>query len=324
MADTQDIEQDEIDTTEEKAKAIGKEIGVADHKSSEDIPDYDIQEEPDERIAKEREPRIEKTERKQLSNKEKRQLRKQKISNLIDSKDAEIIRLKDENEQIKRWQQNVNSQLDGINKAEVDKAWDANINAFNKAEKDHADAFTEGDGAKATRAMREMYNAQRNIDQLQSVKQRIDKPVAQQPVQQSNQADPVVVHKAKTWAERNTWYNPNGTDVDSEIAKAISGVLANEGYDPKTDDFWDELDDRLSEKQIVPDEEDEPAPKTVRKRTAPPLSGGANRGDLNGKKTITLPTSYINMLKANGIWDDVGRRNKIIADRERILRESGN
>ncbi len=177
--------------------------------------------------------------------------------------------------------------------------------------------------------MREMYDAQRNIEKIQTLKTQIEQRPAQQQ-QETVKPDTAIVNKAKAWAERNAWYDPSGKDEDSEIAKALSGVLAAEGYDPKTEDFWDELDDRIKEKLPgkiigVEDEEDEEPALKPKRRASPPVGGAAsNRGDLNGKKTITLPTSYINMLKANGIWDDIPRRNKIIADRQRILKESGN
>lgn len=330
MADTQEIEQDEIQSTEDKAKAIGKELGVVEDKTD-DVPEFDIQEEPDERIAKEREPRIAKADRKQLSNKEKREIRKKRINEKFNEKDAIIAAQQEELNQIKRWQSDVDSRLSGINQAEINKAWDTNVAAFSKAEADHAAAFAEGDGAKATASMRAMYDAQRNIEKLQGIKQQMEKrPTQSQPQHDPSRPDPKVVNKAKAWAEKNTWYNASGVDVDSEIAKAISAVLVNEGYDPKGDDFWDELDDRLADKHVggvdsadEADEEDEPAPKVVRKRAGPPVASGSNRGDLKGKKIITLPTSYINTLKANGIWDDIPRRNRIIADRQRIIQESG-
>ncbi len=315
------VDEIEVDDTEEKAKAIGKEIGV----EEDDTPEYDIQEEDDDKpLAKEREP---KKERVALSNKEKRDLRKKRINEKFSEKDAEIQRLSEENQQMKRWQQEVNGRLSGINKAEVDKAFNDTTAAFAQAEKDHADAFAEGDGVKATKAMRVMYDAQRRIEQLQGVKTQLEtQPAQEQHVQQPDRA---IANKAKEWAKRNSWYDASGKDVDSEIAKAISGVLANEGYDPKSDDFWDELDERLAERlpekvSVQDDDEDELEQKPVKKRSSPPVNGGANRGDVKGKKTITLPTSYINMLKNNGIWDDKVRLAKILKDRERVIREAQN
>lgn len=319
--ETQEIFEDEVDDTAEKAKEIGKEIGVVDDKNKEDVPDYVIQEEPDERIAKERES---KPERPQLTNKEKRELRKRRISEKFNEKDAIIAAQQQQLEQLNRRMSEVDGRLSGINQAELQKAYNDTTAAFAQAERDHAAAFSEGDGARATQAMRVMYEAQRRIEQIETINQQIQQPT-RQPA--APQVDTLVVTKATAWARRNSWYDASGKDADSEVAKAISGALANEGYDPKSDDFWDELDERLEkyipERIAAHEEEESEAPVRARKRTAPPVGGGSNRGDIRGKKAISLPTSYINTLKANGIWDDPKRRNKVLAERDRILREAG-
>lgn len=325
------IDHDEDDATEDKAKAIGKELGVVEDKSDEDVPDYNIQEEPDERIAKQREPKddskSEKKEWKKLSSKEKRDAKKKRWTKEINQRDVIINQQQAELNHLKQWKGEVDTRLSGINRAEVDKAWNDTVAVLEKAKKDYSDSFTEGDGVKNVAALALMSDANDRLKQIRGISEQLKNSPAQ--TQKPNGPDPVIVNKAKAWAERHaSWYNPDGKDVDSEIAKAISGVLANEGYDPKSDDFWDELDDRVAKKmpdkfdEQEEDDDDEPIPKAVRKRTTPPVASGAKRGDVAGKKTVTLPTSYINMLKANGIWDDVKRRNKIIAERERILKES--
>ncbi len=319
MSTKTDDEEIEVDTTAEKAKEIGKELGV----EKEEEPDFDIVEEQDERIAKEREPKQE--EKTRPTNREKRHAKIKRLTSKLDSKDEIIRQQQEQIADLARRQNDVDARLTGINKAEVDKALNDTIAKFTQAEKDHADAFAEGDGTKATKAMREMYDAQRNIEKIQTLKTQIEQRPAQQ--QEIAKPDAALVSKAKAWAERNAWYDPSGKDEDSEIAKALSGVLAAEGYDPKTEDFWDELDDRIKErlpgKIAEDDEEEEPAPKPKR-RASPPVGGASsNRGDLNGRKTITVPTDYLNKLKANGITDPE-RIRKIVLDRQRIIRESGN
>ncbi len=332
MATEKDDDIDAIENTEtgKKAEEIGKELGV----EKDDTPEYDIQEEDDspadERIAKEREPRKEadKKERKILTNKEKRELRKKRVNDKFNEKDAIIAAQQEKLQQLESWKNEVDGRLSGINKAEVDKAFNATVAAFAQAEKDHADAFAEGDGQKATKAMRVMYEAQRQIEQLQGMKQQLDKqPMQAQQSQPESHVDRIIANKVQSWEADNPWFkkdkNGNGIDDDSEVALALSARLVREGYDPKSDVFWDELDDRLADRlpeKVARDEEEEV--EKPRKRSAPPVNGGANRSDLKGKKTITLPTSYINTLKANGIWDDPVRMKKIIADRERILKES--
>lgn len=333
MANT---EQEDIEV-EDKAAAIGKELGAdsMDATDKEEIEDFDIIEEKDEDdrpLAKERVARDARPERKQLSSKEKRDLKKKKLAEKFGEKDQIIQNQQRQLDEMLAWKSQVEGRLTNVDKAKVDDLLNQNISIFHQAERDHAAAFTEGDGEKATKAMRLMYDAQKRIDQLQAAKQQYDRlPAKQQTPRQADGPDPIVVHKAKEWSAKNEWYNPAGADEDSGIAKAISGVLANEGYDPKSNDFWEELDYRLKARGIGADangDEDEDdyqeEEKPIKRRqAAPPVGSGSKRGDIKGKKTITLPTSYIKMLKDNGKWDDLNVRNKILKDRERILKEAG-
>lgn len=325
--------KDDIEV-EDKAAAIGKELGAdsMDPTDKEELEDFDIIEEKDEDdrpLAKERVARDVRADRKQLSSKEKRDLKKKKLAEKFSEKDQIIQNQQRQLDEMLAWKNQVEGRLTNVDKAKVDDLLNQNISVFHQAERDHAAAFTEGDGDKATKAMRLMYDAQKRIDQLQAAKQQYDRlPAKQQAPRQADGPDPVVVHKAKEWSAKNEWYNANGTDEDSGIAKAISGILANEGYDPKSNDFWEELDDRLKARGIGndsddDDEDDYQEEKPKRRQSAPPVGSGSKRGDIKGKKTITLPTSYIKMLKDNGKWDDINVRNKILEDRERILREAG-
>lgn len=319
MAEAQtQLEQDDIDTTEEKAKDIGKDLGV----TEDETPDYEVVDEEDEKFAKEREPapKTGAKERPQLSSKEKRALRKKRINEKFSEKDAIIRAQQEKLAQLEQWQHSVEGRLSGINRAEVDKVLNDNMMAFRQAEADHASAFSEGDGAKATKAMREMYAAQQNIDKLQTLKQQVDRQPA---AAQTNTVDAAIISKAKVWAARNSWYDPNGKSQQDAIARALSESLAAEGFDPKTDDYWDELDDRIE--QYLPnvkakdeDEEDDedddvrPAPKAAKKRSSPPVAGGAARGDVMGKQKVVLPTAYIQALKDAGKWDDKTTRDRMI------------
>lgn len=317
-AQTQMQEENDHDDVADKAAQIGKDIGVEKAGDGKEVlPDYEITEDDgeDERIAKERAPAA-KTERKQLSNKEKRDLRKKRLAEKFNEKDGIIQSQQEKLDRLEQWKNEVEGRLSNVDKGKVDDAMAQIGNAYNKAKADYTSAFTEGDGEKAATAMAAMYEHQRKYEDLQKLKQQYEKaaPAKNQP--NGAVPDQRVIIKAKAWAEKHDWYNPSGTDEDSEIAKSISQVLANEGFDPKTDDFWEELDDRLEKRGIGTgdDEDDEVEEKPkMRKRASPPVSGGSNRGDVAGKVKINLPTAYVKTLKDNGLWDDVPKRNRLIA-----------
>lgn len=330
MAEVQtQIEQEDHDDTADKAAEIGKMLGVddaglkkfldVDDKGEEKALDYEIvedEEKSDERIAKEREkaPKVDKSERKQLSNKEKRELRKKRLQEKFQAKDEIIQQQQEEIESFKKWKGEIEGRLTNVDKGKVEDALVQTQAIMNKAFQDQAAAINEGRGEDATAAQRIAYDAAQRLQQLQAWKQQLDR-VPNQP-QTSTADSSVVVRKRQAWEEKHDWYNPTGNDEDSMLAKTISGILVSEGFSPKTDDFWDELDDRLAARgigsQAEEDLEEEEAPKP-RKRQAPPVGGGSNRNnDVGGKNRVNLPPALVQTLKDNGIWDDTERRNRVV------------
>ncbi len=313
-----DDDDDNIDITAQKAAEIGKQLGVEDDNEEIEV----IEDTGDARIAKER-PEAggdNRGERKPLSNKEKRDLRKKNLAKKFSEKDNEIAELRAKVAESESWRQQMDQRFSNIDKQKIEQAEIDNKNALAKAEAEYVTAFTEGDGQKAAIQMGIMYDAKENLKKIDHIKQQFNRaPVA--PQNNGPKADPKVISKAQAWAAKHAWYKADGSDEDSEIAKAISGKLAQEGMDAKSDEFWDELDARLEKRGIITrdeeeDEDDEelrevqkPAPK---KRAAPPVGGGSNRNDVGGKRKVVLPTAYITHLKEKGWWDDIKQRNKMI------------
>lgn len=317
-----EIENDEdrgaVDETADKAAAIGKEMGA----DKDEVPDYDVQEESDERIAKTRDKAesvsADRKERRELSNKEKRDLRKKRVREKFGEKDAIIAEQQRQLDALTQRTAQMEGRLSGVDKNAVEAALADSVKVLNAATQQHTDAFREGDGDKATKAMREMYEAQKRIDQLQNMKQQLDRQPQQMQTRQEPAFAPEVINQAKAWVQRNPWYK-QGENEDSDIAMAISGRLVKEGFDAKDSDFWDELDERLAKKlphltddRQEEDDEPEQVEQKPRKRAAPPIGGGANRGDIKGKVAVQVSTEFINTLKREGLWEDKSVRDKQI------------
>lgn len=324
---------DDKETEIEEKEVLAKDEGDTEATKEEaDVPDYNVTEEADDegdkRLGKTREERAD---HKQMSNREKRQLRKKRLAQKFDAKDAII---KDQQEQLNRLASKMNEvdgRLSQVDQATLVQSYSESVAAFQAAERKHQEAFKDGDGAKATAAMREMYVAQKRIDDLEAIHARNEAVKAEPRAPQVK--DPVMVAKAVSWAERNPWFKQGGADDESAIADTIAAKLVKEGFNPKTDGYWEELDDRLSARGIGGDDDDdeqqnqsqsqrERQPVTRQVRRSPPVGGGNGRGDLGaGKTAVTLPTPFINALKEAGIWDDPKRRNKAIAEHQRIKAE---
>jgi hypothetical protein len=121
---------------------------------------------------------------------------------------------------------------------------------------------------------------------------------------------------ASNWRMENDWYDPNGSDVDSSIALKIDQALANEGWNPKTQEYWEELDNRLAKylpHRYSSEVETSVSPSTRRPRNVVTSSGRENAASSGGKgNTFTLTPDQVRAMKDAGMWDDPEKRAKMI------------
>jgi len=102
--------------------------------------------------------------------------------------------------------------------------------------------------------------------------------------------------------ERNKWFNPNGGDTDSDIARVIDAQLARENYDPASSEYWEELDSRLRER--LPNKQKRPrSVVTGSERESSPQASG---------DSFYVSPERVRALKEAGFWDDPKMRAKMI------------
>ena len=69
---------------------------------------------------------------------------------------------------------------------------------------------------------------------------------AQQQQAQQQQRAPARDDKLESWMGKNPWFGPTGDNVMTGAARAIHNVLvAEEGFDPTSDDYYSEIDRRM-------------------------------------------------------------------------------
>jgi len=101
--------------------------------------------------------------------------------------------------------------------------------------------------------------------------------------------------KAEDWAQRNEWFGED--QAMTATALAYHKVLVEqEGYDPSSDDYYDELDRRIRKEFSHKFEKKEPAKPAPAVASARPSA----RPD-NGKKQIKLTSSQIALARKLGI-----------------------
>ena len=113
------------------------------------------------------------------------------------------------------------------------------------------EAMEKGDTDAAVAAQRKLTQLAVSADRYTSVQNNRKQQQAQTPVAQP-QAQPQPVEqppdpKAEQWAEKNNWF---GKDEAMTFAAfgIHKGMVEKEGFDPQSDDYYDELDSRLRDK----------------------------------------------------------------------------
>jgi hypothetical protein len=166
-----------------------------------------------------------------------------------------------------------------------------------------AEAGNAGDGDALARAEEMLYNARRDLEHIQTQKKVIQK------TQQIPQIDPRVMKHVREWQNRTPWYEHEGTDLDSRIVKQVDEALTQEGWNPATEDYWDELDSRLQ--QYLPHRYNQRHNDGGRVRPRN-MQASAGRESLNGsRQNFMLTPEQVRAMKDAGFWEDKTLREKM-------------
>lgn len=151
--------------------------------------------------------------------------------------------------------------------------------------------------------------------------------------------DPEVLRHAQNFAAKNKWADPRTADSEEmQIVRAIDHNLHQEGWDPRSPDYWKELESRCKRrlphhfKKATPNGEgrgerrvngDNGGKRSAQggPRMAPASqSGGASRP--LGKNEVRVSSERKAAMQAAGKWDDPVKRNKMLAEYARYDREN--
>jgi len=117
-------------------------------------------------------------------------------------------------------------------------------------------------------------------------------PQQQQPTPQS---DP----RAEEWATKNSWFG-NDTAMTYTAFDIHKKLVEEEGYDPKTDEYYEEVDSRI--RLEFPHKFDKIETNTTRRARPAQAVASANRSATTGrKKTVKLSPSQVAIAKRLGV-----------------------
>jgi len=238
----------------------------------------------------------------------KRRARKEYHKQTATEKDIRLQNLQRQNQELLERLSVVERKQSGSELARLDKAIEDQHMRITFAKNKIKEATENGDGDLLTSAQEMWFEARRHAEDLTALKRRSVQP-SQQPIQQ----DPKVQRYASDWMERNPWYDPSSKDMDSRIALTIDQALAEEGWDPKSEDYWEELDNRLQ--RSLPNrytDSNNERTKRSRPRNVVTSSGREAASNAGGKNLYTLSPDRVKALKEAGMWDNLEIRNRMI------------
>lgn len=256
--------------------------------------------------------------KRQLTPEEKRaqrQNRKFRRRAAIEHKERELAFLRAENEEFKRRLLTVEKKASEFNLSAVDQKLNEALNEAQLAERIMAKAIEQGQGEDVTKALQIRDAALERARQFKAAKEQAEKPVETS----RPQKDPRVAAYAKEWVDSNSWYDPSGRDEDSAIVKVIDQRLAAEGYNPATEDYWIELDNRVARRlphryaeEANVEKAEKPAQKAAPKRGGPPVGGKREYAPPSTRKEIYISPERKQALVDAGVWDNPELRQRYI------------
>jgi hypothetical protein len=239
----------------------------------------------------------------------RRRSKKDYIRKTNEEKDQRLTLLQRQNQELMDRLSVVERKTYSSDLARLDKAIEDEEMRYQYATQKMREATDNSDGDAFTRAQEMWYDSRRKVEAMRVAKQRSSEATANQ----SGAANPRLIKLANGWMEQNDWYDPNGQDEDSQIAKVIDNKLMSDGWNPETKDYWDELDKRLQKRlpHHYTHGQDE-APSRRRPRSFVTGSERESVGGRTGGSTFVLDPEQVRAMKDAGYWDDPVKRAKMI------------
>jgi hypothetical protein len=178
------------------------------------------------------------------------------------------------------------------------------------AERVIAKAVEAGNGKDVAQALKYRDQAMQKVQQLQYAKQQA---AQQRPQPQGQQLDDMTMHYANEFIKDNPWYDSQGRDEDSAIVIAIDQSLAKDGYNPQSEEYWDELRKRAARRlpeKFKNERRDSREERTP--RGGPAVGSGREHAPASTRKEIYVSPERKQALIEAGVWDDPVLRMKYV------------
>lgn len=256
----------------------------------------------------------------------RRRSKKDLIRKTNEEKDVRLQQLQRENEEFKRRLSSVERESKENRVSRIDKHLEDQKVRLEYAKMKLSEAVQAGDGDAMVQAQTMWNEAQAAVGEFARAKQAAERE-ATGAGQSAPRVDPTVQRNAADWMRRNSWYRPDTSDRDSQIAKKLDELLVTEGLNPSDSDYWDELDNRLQKALPHRYNDTSDGNSAVRRprnvvgssgREASAAYGGTNRTQ------FVLSPERVKAMKEVGAWDNPTRKKAMIENFIKYDRANGN
>lgn len=207
-------------------------------------------------------------------------------------------------EENKKLKQTINSGQEYVISSAKESA-EAQLQAARRQLKDAQEAF---DTDAIIAAQEALTDAKMRLQQVQNYRptplQEDEEPVQRQQLQQYQQPEQVADEKTLRWQARNQWYGQPGFEEYTSYALGLHHKLVNAGIDPRTDQYFEQIDARL--KKTFPElfgasGDSSPEPTASEPPRNKPASIVAPATRSTGAKKIQLTTRQLELARKYGI-----------------------
>ena len=245
---------------------------------------------------------------------EERQLKK-KLQKAKNEQNNHLINaLKKQNEQMAERLAVLEKRTAGSDLARLDKAIEDGHLRLQYAKMKIKEATEMADGSAVVEAQEAWYEARRQVEALEALKKKaVDTSTPKQSVPRT--PDPLLKKHATAWMSRNDWYDPDGRDMDSRVATKVDEAMVEEGWDPTTAEYWEELDNRLT--KYLPhrynNNQDDFDSRSSTRRPRSVVTGSGREGTSTARPgEFRLSPERVRAIKEAGKWDNPTERAKMI------------
>lgn len=206
----------------------------------------------------------------------------------------------------------------------IDSRLNDKIAEVRAAERIMGQAVEAGNGEDVAKALRIRDEAMKQVQQLQVMKHR-QSQTANEIHQQPQAPDPEIASHAQEWVSRNQWYDPKGKTEESKIVLAIDQTLVEEGYNPKSEAYWQELDRRVAKR--LPNlkggsDNDDGNARTGRR--GPPVGSTRDHAPSSSRQQVYISPERKQAMIDAGVWEDTVLRQRYLKQYAKWDRDNSN